>query len=139
MTRYILLTILAFTIFSPAKAQKSDTLKGLRTDTLIFTKVEYVPEFAGGVNGFNKFLYKNLKWPDKSGMIDVQGKVFVIFVVEKDGTLSNIHVIKSLYPEFDAEAIRVMRLSPKWKPGIQNGRIVRVYYTTPIPFRLTEK
>lgn len=139
MTRYILFTILAFTLITTAKAQKSDTLKGLEADTLVFITVEHEPEFPGGVKGFNKFLYKNLKWPDKTGTIDVQGKVFIMFVVEKDGTLSNIHVIRGLYPEFDTEAIRVMRLSPKWKPGTQNGHVVRVYYNMPIPFKLTEK
>jgi len=130
----ILITIALIAVVSLAKAQKIDTLKGLRSDTLIFSRVEHTPEFPGGMKKFYKFLAANIKYPQDVG--DTYGKVFLEFIVEKDGSLSRIHVIRGLQPELDAEAIRVLELSPKWNPGTQNGRIVRVYYDIPIDFTI---
>jgi len=100
----------------------------------VYKAVEHEPEFPGGMKMFYKFLAKNLKYPKTN--IDAHGKVFVQFIVEKNGSLSNIHVIRGLAAEFDAEAIRVIKLSPKWHPGSQNGKHVRVEYNIPINFSL---
>jgi periplasmic protein TonB len=130
----ILITIAFIAACSTVRAQTTDTLKGLRADTLIFMRTEHDPEYVGGPKKLRKFLAANIKYPKTAG--GIYGKVFVSFVVEKDGSLSDIKVVKSLTPETDAEAIRLMQSSPKWKPGIQNNRPVRVQYTMPIPFSL---
>jgi len=97
------------------------------------------PKFRGGDQKFHKFLVKNLKWPDKSGMIDVRGKVYLSLVVEKNGKLTNVTVIRGLDPVFDAEAVRVIKLSPKWIPAKKNGVPVRCHYTLPISFTITNE
>ncbi len=102
---------------------------------IIYTSADKLPMFPGGVTGFNKFLQKNLKWPDRTGYIDVQGKVWITFIVEKNGKLSGVQILRSLDPDFDAEALRIINLSPKWRPGIRNGKPIRVQYSLPIPFK----
>ncbi|HZX57408.1 MAG TPA: energy transducer TonB [Mucilaginibacter sp.] len=102
----------------------------------IFTAVEHEPEFPGGIEKLYRYLGRNLRYPAAAKENNVQGKVFVTFVVEKDGSLTGIKISKSLSPETDAEAIRLMKASPKWNPGIQNGRPVRVLYTIPVDFEL---
>src|ERR1700743_1246850 len=102
----------------------------------IFTAVEQEPTFAGGIEKFYAFLRNNIHYPAVAKENNVQGKVFVSFVVEKDGSLTDIKVVRSLGSGTDEEAVRVLKNSPKWKPGIQNGRPVRVYYTVPISFAL---
>ncbi|MBS1530127.1 MAG: energy transducer TonB [Bacteroidetes bacterium] len=129
-----LITIALIFLFGAAKAQKIDTIKGLRADTLVFTAVQDPPSFPGGAKAFSKFLAKNLKYPQT----EVQGKVFVEFIVEKDGSLSRFRILRGITSETDQEAIRVMKLSPPWNPGQQNGHKVRVYWIVPINFSITE-
>ncbi|RZJ98705.1 MAG: hypothetical protein EOO46_24585 [Flavobacterium sp.] len=95
----------------------------------IYTAVEVKPDFPGGLQKFYDFVGKNYKVPEDE---DIKGKVFVQFVVERDGTLTDIKVIRDLGFGTGKEAIRVLKKSPKWKPGIQNGRPVRVLYSLPI-------
>ena len=129
------LLIIAFLLFAcMVKAQKNDTVKSISSDTLIFYKVEHEPEFPGGMKKFYKYVAKNLHYPANMGTIDVQGKVFIQFIVEKDGSVSHVKVTKSLYDDLDKEALRVVSNSPKWNPGVQNGHIVRVLYVVPIDF-----
>jgi protein TonB len=103
----------------------------------IFTAVEKNPEFQGGLEAFGRYLSKNIHYPAVARENNVQGKVYLQFVVEKDGALTDIKVLRSLGSGTDEEAIRVLKNSPRWKPGIQNGRPVRVYYTVPISFTLS--
>ena len=105
-------------------------------DTRIFTAVEHAPDFPGGVDKFYKFLQQNIKYPAEARNKKVEGKVFVSFIVEKDGALSNLKIIRDLGAGCGNEALRVMKLSPKWNPGVQNGHKVRVQYTLPIAFTL---
>lgn len=98
-------------------------------DNQIYNAVEVKPDFPGGIQKFYDFVGKNYKVPEEE---DIKGKVFVQFVVEKDGTLTDIKVIRDLGFGTGKEAIRVLKKSPKWKPGIQNGRPVRVLYSLPI-------
>lgn len=102
----------------------------------VFTEVEQAPGYPGGVDKFFKFLQQNIKYPAEARNKKIQGKVFVSFIVEKDGSLSNIKVVRDPGAGCGAEALRVMKLSPKWNPGIQNGKKVRVQYTLPIAFTL---
>jgi protein TonB len=82
----------------------------------------------------NEFINENLRWPDTEA--DVIGRVVVAFTVEKDGSLSDIKVAKSLDPLFDKEAVRVVKSMPKWKPGMDNGEPIRVRFSVPVTFRL---
>jgi TonB family protein len=105
-----------------ALAQSHGTVK----DTgLFFTAVPVIPHFKGGTKAFHKFLKENLKYPAQARDNALQGKVLVTFIVEKSGELSDIKIARSLSPEADKEALRVMRLSPRWLPGMQGGSYVR--------------
>ena len=103
----------------------------------IFTAVEKDPAFKGGIENFYAYLRKNVRYPAVAKENNVQGKVFLTFVVEKDGSLTDIKVVRGIGSGCDDEAIRVLKASPHWQPGIQNGRPVRVQYTMPISFTLT--
>jgi TonB family protein len=105
----------------------------------IFTNVEVLPSFPGGIQAFGKFLAQNLRYPKVAHDAGIQGRVFCQFVVEKDGSLSNIKVVRGIGGGCDEEAVRVLAISPKWKPGLQNGKIVRVSYTIPIFFQLKDE
>jgi protein TonB len=98
--------------------------------------VEIMPEFVGGMDAWSKFLNKNLRYPTQARDEGTQGRVTISFVVEKNGELSNVKVLRGIGYGCDEEAIRVIKKSPFWKPGFQNGRAVRVSYVMPIVFRL---
>lgn len=101
--------------------------------------VEKMPQFPGGTGKLFEFLSMNVKYPAEAEKNDVQGRVIVTFVVEKDGEVSNAKVVKSVNPALDAEALRVINAMPKWTPGMQGGEPVRVKYTVPVTFRLQGK
>lgn len=101
-----------------------------------FVSIEKQPEFPGGINKFYAYVGKNLKYPSMAVENNVQGKVFLSFVVEKDGKLTDITVTRGLGSGTDEEAVRVLKSSPRWTPGIQNGKPVRVKYNININFTL---
>lgn len=105
----------------------------------VFRVVEEMPEFPGGMGECLKFLGQNVKYPAEAQAKGIQGKVIVQFVVEKDGSISNPFVVRSIDPYLDGEAIRVISIMPKWKPGMQKGQPVRVRYTVPVTFKLDGK
>jgi protein TonB len=96
--------------------------------------VEVLPEPYGGAAAWQKFLERNIRYPSQASEAGKQGKVFLSFIVETDGHLSNIVVDRGVGYGLDDEALRVLKLAPAWKPGIQNGHKVRVKYTIPISF-----
>lgn len=100
------------------------------------TIVEIEPSPQGGLDKFYQFLAVNLRYPFEDRKNLVQGKVFIQFIVERDGSLTNFSVVRSPSKTLAQEAIRVLQLSPKWRPGIQNGKPVRVQFTVPITFNL---
>ncbi len=102
----------------------------------VFMVAEQMPEFPGGMKEMLKFLQENVKYPENAMKNNVQGRVIVQFVVEKDGTPTEFKVLRSVDPDLDAEALRVMKAMPKWKPGMQRGEVVRVKYTVPVSFKL---
>ena len=106
------LSALILSLFSvlAANAQKSDTLKGLAADTFVFVSVEQEPEFPGGMAAFYKFIEKNVRYPRQALFNKEQGRVIVQMVVEKDGTLTQIAVVRSVSPSLDEEAIRIIKL-----------------------------
>ncbi|RCH54496.1 hypothetical protein DJ568_11775 [Mucilaginibacter hurinus] len=105
----------------------------------LFREVESPPVFPGGINAFMQFLSKNIHYPKEDRDNKIEGRVFLTFIVEKDGLLSNVKVLRGISKTLDAEALRVIRSSPKWKPGYQNGRAVRVQFTVPIAFSLNNR
>ena len=102
----------------------------------IFQVVEAMPEFPGGTAELMKWLQKNIKYPSISQENGVQGRVIVQFVVNRDGSIVDPVVLRSVDPYLDKEALRVVSAMPKWKPGEQRGKTVRVKFTLPIQFRL---
>lgn len=102
----------------------------------IFYVVETIPEFPGGTSKMMTYIIKNLDYPKQAKDDGIEGKVFVKFVVEKDGKVSNVNVIKGVHPLLDSAAVQVVRDMPDWKPGTQRGTPVRVQFTLPIVFRL---
>ena len=102
----------------------------------VFMVVEDQPEFPGGTAALLEYLRKNIKYPAICRENNIQGRVIVSFVVNKDGGIVDPEVIKGVNPSLDKEALRVISTMPKWKPGYQRGKPVRVKYTVPVNFRL---
>ena len=102
----------------------------------VFDVVEEMPQYPGGPQALFKFLGENVHYPEEAEKAGIQGRVIATFVVEKDGSISQPTVVKSVDPLLDAEAIRVISAMPNWKPGRQNGKVVRVKYTVPLSFNL---
>lgn len=102
----------------------------------IFKIVEEMPSFPGGEAKLMEFVGKNIKYPQIARETGIQGRVFVNFVVEPDGSVSNVSVLRGIGGGCDEEAMRVVKSMPKWKPGKQRGKAVRVQYMLPVNFRL---
>ncbi len=115
---------------------KKEEPKGEPQEKVIFQVVEEMPQFPGGMGEAMKFLAKNMKYPVAAQQAKIEGRVIVQFVIERDGSVSDVKVMRGVSPELDAEAIRVVSMMPKWIPGKQRGKAVAVKYTMPIMFRL---
>ena len=102
----------------------------------IFKIVEEMPSFPGGEGKLMEYVSKNIKYPQIARETGIQGRVFVNFVVEPDGSVSNVTVLRGIGGGCDEEAMRVVKNMPKWKPGKQRGKAVRVQYMLPVNFRL---
>lgn len=105
-------------------------------ESQIFFIVEEMPEFPGGENALRSYIAKSIKYPIIAQENGIQGKVYVSFVVDKDGGISDAKIVRNVDPSLDKEALRVINSLPKWKPGKQRGKPVRVAYTVPISFVL---
>lgn len=105
-------------------------------DDTPFMVVEDMPEFPGGTAALLEYLKKNIKYPAICREQGIQGRVLVSFIVNKDGSIVDAEVVKPINPSLDKEALRVISGMPKWKPGAQRGKPVRVKYTVPVNFRL---
>jgi TonB family protein len=101
--------------------------------------VEEMPEPVGGMDAFYKFLQENLKYPADLKEKGISGQVYIEFVIEKDGSIDHVKVVKGAHPDLDAEAMRVVKMLPKWKPGKQNGKPVRCFYNIPIRFTIDKE
>ena len=132
--------ILPVTFRLEAGKAKRDSLalkpKNVSGENLVYDVVEQMPSFPDGVKGLIQFLQTNLKYPQESMKKGIQGRVVVSFVVDVDGSVTNAAVWKNVDPLLDAEALRVVRMMPKWTPGINKGKPVKVKYTMPVTFRL---
>ena len=98
--------------------------------------VDQMASYPGGIPALMDFLNENIKYPEQAEREGIEGRVVAGFVVERDGSVSNIEILKSVHPLLDAEVVRVLSLMPNWIPGRQNGQPVRVKYSLPITFRL---
>lgn len=102
----------------------------------IFVAVEQMAEFPGGQGALKKWLGQNIRYPEAAQQNDIQGRVIVKFVVEKDGSIGQVTVVKGVDKDLDREAIRVVKKMPKWQPGKNNGVAVRSYFNLPVTFKL---
>ena len=105
-------------------------------DEEFFMVVENMPEFPGGDLGLMKYIQKNVKYPPIAKEYNITGKVYVSFIVDKSGNVTNVKIVRGVDKNLDAEAVRVVKSLPKYKPGKQRGKAVRVMFTIPINFTL---
>lgn len=114
----------------------------LKAETLsddIYVLVEQMPEFPGGEQELWNFLSSNMRYPVIAVENNIEGEVVVQFIVEKDGSITDVQVVKSVDPSLDKEAVRMVRIMPKWNAGMQQGKPVRVKYIVPVKFTLGHK
>lgn len=121
-----------FTPPAPSQRGREEVVE----DNTIFEFLEEMPEFPGGAGEMMKWLGKNIKYPAIAQENNIQGRVMVSFVVERDGSVSDVKVIRGVDPSLDKEAIRVVKAMPKWKPGMQTGKPVRARFNLPVTFKL---
>lgn len=123
-----------------SKADEEETLQPVAVDNndnpLNFRVVEQLPEFPGGMSALVKWLTDNLRYPYIAQRQNIQGRVVVSFIINRDGTISDMKVAKSAHPLLDREAMRVVRMMPKWKPGISNNKPCRTLFAIPIEFSI---
>ena len=130
MNKYIFsLICFLFMMALPMNAQSESSTK-------VYDEVDEMPSFPGGLNGLMTFLSQNMVYPVTAQENGVQGRVIVSFVVETDGSITDVKVARSVDPSLDREAMRVVKAMPKWTPGKKDGKPVRVKYTVPVVFRL---
>lgn len=138
MKKLILFTMMTFCMSATAWAQKTVVSNETEQEENAFDVVEDMPEYPGGMSALMQFLSQNMKYPEDAMKLNKQGRVLVTFIIEKDGCVSNAVVVKNVWPSLDAEALRVVRAMPKWTPGKQNGKVVRVKFTIPFNFAFTD-
>lgn len=133
MKKLIMMSLMAMFGLSTVSAQKTVVAQ---KNQQVFDVVEQMPEYPGGMQALFEYLSQNVKYPEDAEKQKIEGKVIATFIVETDGSVSNVKVVKPVFPSLDAEAIRVLSGMPKWTPGKQSGKVVRVKYTVPISFNL---
>ncbi|MBO7609622.1 MAG: energy transducer TonB [Muribaculaceae bacterium] len=127
------MSMMAVMCLMTANAQKTVVSQSNQN---VFDSVEQMPEFPGGMSALIDFLSSNIKYPEDAIKQNVGGRVMVMFVVETDGSITNVRVARAVFPSLDTEAIRVVKSMPNWKPGKEKGRVVRVNYTLPVVFSI---
>lgn len=144
----ICLTTLAMAVHAQQSTLKADPNDKIKLDpykptdtsavdqSKVYAVVQLEPDFVGGREKFNQYVKQNLHYPANAKNNNIQGRVILGFIVERDGSITSIEVIRGLSPECDTEAVRLISNSPKWNPGLQNGHAVRVHYVIPVEFKL---
>ena len=135
--------VLLVIVFAPVganaqnkKVKKAQTRKNTTRDDKIYEVCEQMPIFEGGDAALMKYLTDSVKYPEMAKKHGVQGRVVIGFIVEKDGSLTDVKVLRHVDIALDAEALRVVKGMPKWIPGCQDEQLVRVRYNVPVSFRL---
>lgn len=124
----LMMLVLLFSFMtSTAQTKKND---------MVFDVVEVMPQFPGGQIAMLQYLMKNIKYPEQAMKEGIQGRVAVRFIVEKDGSISDVKPVLSVHPLLNKEAVRVVKSMPKWSPGKHNGKPVRVRFNLPVMFKL---
>lgn len=124
----LMMLVLLFSFMtSTAQTKKND---------MVFDVVEVMPQFPGGQIAMMKYIMENMKYPKQAMKEGIQGRVTVRFIVEKDGSISDVRPVLSVHPLLNKEAVRVVESMPKWTPGKQNGKPVRVRFNLPVMFKL---
>lgn len=136
MKKVLFVLALLLSAHTAMYAQSNQRTERKASDEKIFDVVEQPPSFPGGQAALMSYLSKNVKYPEEALKDNVQGRVIVGFIVEKDGSVSNAKIIRSVDSALDKEAIRIVMSMPKWTPGRQNGRNVRTKYNVPVNFKL---
>lgn len=121
-------------VFTPPSQERSEE----PVSNEVFEYLEEMPEFPGGEAALLKFLQSKIVYPAIAAENNIQGKVYVGFIVERDGSVSDVKVLRPIDPSLDKEAMRVVKLLPKWKPGMQTGKPVRCRFQIPVTFRLRQ-
>lgn len=133
MKKFLIMTLMALFGLTTVSAQKTVVAK---KNQQVFDVVEKMPEYPGGQAALFEYLSKNVKYPADAEKQKIEGRVLVSFVVNTDGSITDISVERKAFPSLDAEAVRVISGMPKWIPGEQKGQKVRVKYTVPLIFHL---
>jgi len=133
MKKLMLMSLMAVFCLTTVNAQKTVVSE---KDQKVYEEVEEMPEFPGGMEALMKYLSTNIKYPKDAVKQKIEGRVMVTFIVDTDGSISDVKTVKTVYPSIDKESVRVVKKMPKWKPGKKDGRPVRVQYALPIVFRL---
>jgi len=128
---FVILMLFCVSVFS-VNAQEEQEKKGD-----VFMVVEEMPEYPGGIEGLKNYIQKNVQYPEQAKKNKVEGKVFVSFVIDNKGNVTDAKVVRAVNPELDKEALRVVKGMKKWTPGKQKGKTVKVQYTIPIQFALS--
>ena len=121
---------------STQEPQATDEAQVEATSDSVYSVVDQDPEFEGGMEALYKYLAENIQYPEQAKADKVEGRVFISFVIEPDGTVSNAEVLRGIGGGCDEEALRVVQGMPNWKPGMVDGKPVRVHYNIPITFKL---
>ncbi len=140
----VTLNLVLFACSEPVKDNEVDTptktneiaFDTVDSNTQVFNVVEKMPEFPGGMSAFSSYLGANIKYPETAKANGVEGKVYINFVVEKDGSIDSVKVLRGIGSGCDEEAVRVIKAMPNWNPGMQKNKAVRVSYNVPIKFSL---
>ncbi|MBQ9178972.1 MAG: energy transducer TonB [Prevotella sp.] len=130
--RYMLAGLMMMGLSSPAMAQDVDSITNIESKK-VFGNPEMQPTFNGDIN---LWLAQNMRYPKEAVKNNIEGKVIVSFVIEKDGSVSNIKALKSPHSSLTEEVVRLVKAMPNWNPGTMSGKPVRVKYTLPLSFKL---
>ena len=133
MKKFLIMTLMALFGLTTVSAQKTVVAK---KNQQVFDVVEKMPEYPGGQAALFEYLSTNVKYPADAEKKKVEGRVLVTFIVNTDGSITDIELVRKAFPSLDAEAVRVISGMPKWIPGEQKGQKVRVKYTVPLSFNL---
>jgi protein TonB len=136
MQTFSLIFLLVGALWLPAQAQQSHLDSSSTQNRPVFTVVEQQPEFPGGMNKLSQYFRTNLRYPEAARKARIQGRVFITFIVSEDGAIQQVRALKSVDPELDAEAVRLVQSMPNWKPARQGGQPVACRYNIPVNFAL---
>lgn len=131
---FLLITILLLS--SKVLSQSVPDSTANEEDLIFATEIDQPADFPGGMKGLYKFLHREIQYPADARKSGIYGKVYVQFVIKRDGSIDkeNIVILQSLYPSVDAEAIRLVKLMPNWKPGLKDGKAVNTKFVLPLTF-----